>query len=170
MKSIVDAINSGFLCVVFRLDSRVGVRHSDGELFRSFYNGSSHTARDRLSHSGSIRAIVHHEHLQFSHVVDNDRLESMRVNVTGDLIGTITDRGVGNTTLEFTTYATVDTPGLSPRRLDTVKQVRLMANELLRPLLYNSLLDNRNRASHFEQKSATRVGESGKKEDKNKEG
>lgn len=144
---IVDAIKS--LSVVLRLDSRIGVGNSDGQLFRSFNNRPSYTAGDRLAHGSSVRAVVHHEHFQFRHIVDDDCLESMGMNVARDLIGTITNRGMGDTSLEFTANAAVDTNGLSPRRLDTMEKLRLVTNELLCSLLYNSLLHNRNRSGHF---------------------
>ena len=149
------------LCVVLGLDSGVGVRHPNGKLFGTFDNLPSYTARDRLGNSGSVGAVVHHEHLQFGHIADHDALESMGVDVASDLIRTVTNRGVGNASLEFTADTTVNTSGLSPRGIYALEEFRLVFHELLRPLLYNGFLYNRGRTGHFGNLSARWVGENG---------
>ena len=93
------------------------------------------------SDGGCVRAIMHHKHLQFLDIVDNYGSESMWVNVTCLLVGTIADARHRNGTLETTTDTSINTLGFPPGRIaNTHKLVRLMPGELLSPLFDNSLL------------------------------
>ncbi len=106
-----------------------------------------------MGNSGGISAVVHHEHFQFGNVVDNNALESVGADVSGGLIGTVTDAGHRDRSLESTTDASIDTLGLAPRGIpDANKLVGLMPGELLCSLLDNSLLIKGDWAGHFDSK------------------
>lgn len=136
------------LCVVLGLDSGISIRHPNGKLFGAFHNVFPYAAGHGLGDRGGVSAVVHHKHLQFGNVAHYNALETIGVNITGDFIGAVTNRRVRNASLEFTADATINTSGLSPRRLNALEKVRLMASEFLCSLLYNSLLDNRQRTRH----------------------
>ncbi len=107
-----------------------------------------------MGNGGGISAVVHHEHLQFSNVVDNNALESIGTDVTGGLIGTVTDAGHRDSSLESTTDTSIDTLGLAPRGIaDSKELVGLMPGELLRSLLDNSLLIKGDWAGHFDSRN-----------------
>lgn len=94
-----------------------------------------------MGNGGSVGTVVHHKHFQLSNVIDNHALESIGADVTGGLVGTVTDTGHRDSTLESTTDTSVNTLGLAPRGIaDAHELVRLMSGELLRSLLDNSLL------------------------------
>jgi hypothetical protein len=129
----------------------VGICDTDSELFCSLDDILADSGRDRVGNSGGVGAVVHHKHLQLGTIVDNDGFESVRVDVTGLLIRTVTDAGHGEGTLKTTTDTSINTLGFAPRSTaDSHKQIRLMAGELLCALLDNSLLVDRSRARHDE--------------------
>ena len=85
-----------------------------------------------MGNSCSIGTVVHHEHLQFLDIVDNDGLESVWADISGLLVGSVTDARHRNGSLESTTNTSIDTLGLAPGRVsDTNELVRLVASELL---------------------------------------
>ena len=89
------------------------------------------------------------EHLEFSNIADHHRLESVGVDVTGSLVGTVTNTWHGDGSLEATTDTSIDTLRLSPGRIPNSNElVRLMAGELLRPLLDDSLFVERSWSCH----------------------
>ena len=100
---------------------------------------------------GGISSVVHHKHLQFRYIVDKDTLESVGVDVSGGLIGTVTDTGHRDCSLESTTDASINTLGFAPRGIaDAHKLIGLMPSELLRSLLDNSLLIKGSWAGHLD--------------------
>jgi len=104
-----------------------------------------------VSYSGGVSAVVHHKHLQLGNIVDDNTLKSIRTDVSGRLIGTVSDTGHGNGSLESTTNASINTLGFAPRGIaNTHKLIGLMPSELLRSLLDNSLLIQRDRSSHLD--------------------
>jgi hypothetical protein len=129
----------------------VGICDTNGELFCPLDDILADSGRDRVGNSGGVGAVVHHEHLQLSTIVDNDGFESVRVDVAGLLIRTVTDTGHREGSLETTTDTSINTLGFAPRRTaDSHKQIRLMASELLCSLLDNRLFVDRSRARHVE--------------------
>lgn len=87
---------------------------------------------------GSVNTVVHEEELDVTDVGDHEAAVAVGHEVTGLLVGTVTDLGHANGAAETTTHSRVDTLGLTPRLADTVVSVRVVALEGL-----GALLDNR---------------------------
>ena len=64
----------------------VGVCDTDRKLLSPLNNLLADSGRNGVGNSGSIRTVVHHEHFQFRDIADNDRLESVGVDVSGLLV------------------------------------------------------------------------------------
>jgi len=67
-----------------------------------------------MSNSCRISPIVHHEHIELSNIIHNDRLEAIGVDVTGGLVTTVSNARHGESSLESTSDATIDTLGFTP--------------------------------------------------------
>lgn len=91
--------------------------------------------RDVVGDLGGVDTVVHEEELDVTDVGDHEAAVSVGHEVTGLLVGTVTDLGHANGTAETTTNGTVDTLGLAPRLTDTVVSVRVVALERLGALL-----------------------------------
>jgi hypothetical protein len=147
---VLFAITLKHLGIVLSPQLGVGIRYADSKLFGTSDNLPSDTRRNSLGNSGSISAVVHHKHFQLSSVVDNNSLESIRVDVTGLFVGTVTDNRVRDGSLESTTDATINTPSITPSGiLNTIKKITLVTSELLGALLHHSFLVKRKGARHF---------------------
>jgi len=84
---------------------------------------------------GGVDAVLHQQHLQVRHVVHEEFLESIGANVFGLGVTSVTDVGHFVLALESSANSVVNTLGLPPVGLDAKEVGRLMADELLRPLL-----------------------------------
>merc|ERR1719253_1967505 len=102
------------LCILLspKLGSSIG--NSDSQLFRPLNNLPPHTRRNRMCHSSSISSVVHHEHFQITGVRNNNTLESIGEDITGLLVGAVSDGGHGESTLETTTDTSINTFGFTP--------------------------------------------------------
>lgn len=104
-----------------------------------------------MGDGGGVSAVVHHKHFQFSNVVDNNTLESVGADVSGGLIGTVSDARHRDGSLESTADTSINTLGLAPRGVANAnKLIGLMPGELLRSLLDNSLLIEGDWSGHFD--------------------
>ena len=70
-----------------------------------------------MSNSGGISPVVHHQHLQLRDVVDDNSLEAVGVDVSSLLIGTITNTGHGDGSLETTANTSINTLWFAPGRV-----------------------------------------------------
>ena len=110
----------------------VGICHTDGELFCSLNNLLSDSGRNGMGNSGGISTVVHHEHLQFVHIVDYNGLESVGVDVTGLLVRSVTNARHRNSSLESTANTSINTLRLAPGRVsNSDEEIGLVASELL---------------------------------------
>lgn len=72
---------------------------------------------------------MHEEELDVLGVVDEESLVAGGHHVTGLLVGTVTDGGHSNNTLETATNAVVNSLGLAPRGTDTHEPITLVTVE-----------------------------------------
>mmetsp|Transcript_24913 Transcript_24913/g.54338 ORF Transcript_24913/g.54338 Transcript_24913/m.54338 type:complete len:95 (+) Transcript_24913:216-500(+) len=79
------------LCIILcpELGGRVG--NPDGKLLCPLNDLPAHPGGNGVTDGGGVRAVVHHEHLELGNVGDDDGLEAAGVDVTGLLVGPITD-------------------------------------------------------------------------------
>merc|ERR1719464_1327116 len=85
----------------------------------------------------TVHLVLHHQHLQLLHVVDEDLLEAGGHGVPGHLVGAVTNVGHLVHSLKTPPHSVINTLRLPPALLDLVIPIRLMTNEFLRPLLDN---------------------------------
>ena len=129
------------LCVLLGTELGGGVGNTDGELLGPLDDVPAHPGGDGVGDGGGVGAVVHHEHLELGDVRDDDGLEAVGVDGAGLLVGTVTDGGHGDGTLEAAADASINTLGLPPGGVaDADELVRLMPGELLGSLLDDSLL------------------------------
>jgi len=127
------------------------VGHFDGQLLRALDDFPSDAAGDRMSDSGGVGAVVHHEHLELGNVGNDDGLEAIGVDVAGLLVGSVANIGHGEGTLEATADTSINTLGLSPGGVaDAHEKVRLMPGELLGSLLNDAFLVEGDGTGHIE--------------------
>jgi len=88
-----------------------------------------------VSKFGSIFAIVHQQQFNIFDIGHAESVESIRSEISSLFVGSITNLGHSNDTLEPSADPAVDTLWLSPAFLDGRFSVRLMSPELLCPFL-----------------------------------
>lgn len=88
---------------------------------------------------GSVGLGVEQEQVEVVGVGDKEGLVAGGAQVTGLLVGTVTNLGHGNGASETTTHTGVDTLGLAPRLANTVVAVRVVTLELLVAVLLDDL-------------------------------
>lgn len=115
----------------------------DVEFLGTLDNQSTSLGRDAVSDFSSIDAVLHHQHFEFSNVVDQNLAETGGQHVTSGLGGTVTDLGHGGLATEATTDAVVDTLGFAPAFLDGFEAVGLVTLEGLGTLLDDARLRGR---------------------------
>ena len=139
------------LSVFFRSELGVSICDADGELLCSLDNVLSDSGGNRVGNGGSVSTVVHHKHFQFGNIVDNNALESVGADVSGGLVGTVSDARHRDGSLESTADTSINTLGLAPRGVaDANKLIGLMPGELLCSLLDNSLLIEGDWSGHFD--------------------
>lgn len=138
------------LSVLLRAQSCNSIRDANSELLGPLHDQLPHPGRNVVSHGGSIRSVVHHKHLQFGNIRHDNSFEAMWMNIAGCFIRSVPDRGHGKGALESTADTTINALGFAPARVaDAHEEIRLVASELLRSLLDNRLLIQRDWASHL---------------------
>ena len=70
-----------------------------------------------MGNSSGVGAVVHHKHFQLRDVVDDNRFETVGVDVSGGFIRTVSNTGHGEGTLESTANTSINTLGLAPGRI-----------------------------------------------------
>ena len=123
-------------------DSKAGsaVGQLDVQLLGTLEDLNTVAGADAVGNLGRVGASVHHEHLQLGNVADDDLSQTVRHNVLGGLVGTVTNLGHRELALEAASDAVVNTLRLSPCLLDSLVTVRLMSLEDLGSLLDNDKL------------------------------
>lgn len=101
-------------------------------------------AAHAVGNGSGVLARVHEQKLELGKVVDEELLVAGGEEVTGLLVGTVTNLGHRNLALEPSSNPVVNTLGLPPALLDTVVPVRLVPLEVL-----CALLDNGDVGGHF---------------------
>jgi len=96
------------------VESGNGVGDLDVKLLGSLDDELSGPGRHRVGDLGSVLAVVHEKHLQVLGVVDDELVEAAGEKVAGLLVGTVTDLGLGDGTLEASADTGINTLGLSP--------------------------------------------------------
>ena len=122
------------LCLL-STNAGVGVGDLNTESLGLLEDVNALLGRDVVGDLGSVRAVVHEEELDVTDVGDHETAVAVGHEVTGLLVGTVTDLGHADGAAETTTNGTVDTLGLAPRLTDTVVSVRVVALEGLGALL-----------------------------------
>lgn len=83
---------------------------------------------------GTVDAVLHHQHLQLAHVVDQELLEAVGEHMAGALVRSVTDVWHQVLTLEATAHSVVNTFRLTPVGLQTKKEDSI-SKELTLPVL-----------------------------------
>lgn len=122
------------LCLL-STNAGVGVGDLDPESLSLLEDVNALLGRDVVGDLGSIRAVVHEEELDVTDVGDHEAAVAVGHEMTGLLVGTVTDLGHADSAAETTADSTVYTLGLAPRLTDTVVSVRVVALEGLGALL-----------------------------------
>uniref|UniRef100_A0A2M4D122 Putative secreted protein n=1 Tax=Anopheles darlingi TaxID=43151 RepID=A0A2M4D122_ANODA len=115
----------------------VRVRDLDGQLLGTLDDGLALLRRYGVGNLSAVHAVLHHQHLQLAHVVDDELLEAARQHMTGALVRAVSDVRHQVLSLEATTHSVVDTFRPTPCRGELIITIRLVADELLRPLLHD---------------------------------
>lgn len=92
-----------------------------------------------MSDLSSVSLGVEEEEVQIRGVGNKEGLVAGRRQVTGLLVGTVTDLGHRDGATETTTDTRVNTLGLAPRLTNTVVTVRVVTLELLVTVLLDDL-------------------------------
>mgnify|MGYP003385884576 CR=1 len=92
--------------------------------------------------------VVHHEHLKFLGVVDDELVKSVGEKVAGGLVGSVTNGRLGDSSLEASSHSGVNTLGLSPGVTELLKSLVMMTLKRLCALLDNLCLNNRSYLGH----------------------
>lgn len=91
---------------------------------------------------------MHHKHLKLLGVVHDELVEAIGEKVAGGLVGSVTDGGLGDGTLEATTHARVDTLGLSPGVAELLESLVMVTLEGLGALLDDLRLHDGSNLGH----------------------
>lgn len=102
------------LFVLFRAETRVGVRNTDGKLLGTFDYRLALLAAYCMSDFRAEFAVLHHQDLQLLNIVYEDLAEAGGQHVTGLLVASVTDVGHQVLALETPAHSVVDTLGLTP--------------------------------------------------------
>ena len=84
---------------------------------------------------GAVSLVLHHQDLELLQVVDKDLLEAAGHHVPGGSVASVTDVGHQIHSLELPPHSVVNTLRLPPAPAELDISVRLVSDELLRPLL-----------------------------------
>jgi hypothetical protein len=125
------------LFVLLGSEFGVGVCDADVELLGALHDRLPFLRGDGVGDLRRVHAVLHQQHFQVRHIVDEEFLKSIGADVLGLPITTITNRWHFILSLESATHAIVDTLWLPPVLLHTKKLVGLMPDELFRSLLHN---------------------------------
>ena len=101
-----------FVLLSTQLGTSVG--HLDVQLFGALDDVLTLAGGDIVSNFGTVLAVVHKKDLEFIDVRNEKFVETVWHNVPGGLVGTVTNLGHLDFTLETTTHARVNTAGLPP--------------------------------------------------------
>lgn len=132
----VGGIGSRCLCLL-STNASVGVGDLDTEGLGLLEDVNALLGGNIVGDLGGVDTVVHEEKLNVTNVGDHEAAVAVGHQVTGLLVGTVTDLGHANGAAETTTHSRVDTLGLTPRLADTVVSVRVVALEGLGALLDN---------------------------------
>ena len=91
---------------------------------------------------------MHHKHLKLLGVVDNELVESIGKEVAGGLVRSVTNRRLGDGTLEASSDSGINTLGLSPSVTELLESLVMMTLKCLCALLDNLCLNNRSYLGH----------------------
>lgn len=146
------------LCLL-STDAGVGVGDLDTESLGLLEDVDALLGRNVVGNLGSVDTVVHEEELDVTDVGDHEAAVAVGHEVTGLLVGAVTDLGHADGAAETTTHSRVDTLGLAPRFTDTVVSVRVVALEGLGALLNDgdcgsSHLDNLKMEVEWSQRSS----------------
>lgn len=114
-----------------------GIGEFDVEFLGTFNDNDAIFSRNVMSDLGSVDAVLHHEHFEFSNVTDDNFAETRGEHVLGSLSGSVTDAGHGGLSRETTTHTVINTLRFAPGFLDGFETIGLMALEGLGALLDN---------------------------------
>lgn len=122
------------LCLL-STNAGVGVGDLDTKSLGLLEDVDALLGRDVVGDLGSVDTVVHEEELDVTDVGDHKAAVAVGHQVTGLLVGTVTDLGHAHSAAESAADGAVDTLGLAPRLADTVVSVRVVALERLGALL-----------------------------------
>jgi hypothetical protein len=100
-----------------RSETSTSVDDLNVELSSTFEESNTLLGGNVVSNFSSISTVVHQQKVEFTNVGDSELAETVGQQVTGLLVGTVTNLGHRSLTLETSTHVTIDTLGLSPRFL-----------------------------------------------------
>jgi len=135
------------LFVLLGSEPGVGVGDADVELLSALHDQLSLLRGNGVGDLGGVDAVLHQQHLQVRHVVNQKFLETIRTDVLGVLIASVTNIWHFVLALEASSHSVVNTLWFPPVGLHAEEVNRLMSDELLRPLLHNFLVIQR--PNHF---------------------
>ncbi len=99
---------------LFSLQLSVSVGDGDVQLSSTFDDGSALAGRHVVGDLSAVLAVVHEKQVKVVDVRDDELVETVRKNVAGLLVGTVTDVGHGNGAAELTADTAIDTLGSAP--------------------------------------------------------
>lgn len=133
-ETTIPMVRATGLCLL-STNAGVGVGDLDTESLGLLENVDALLGRDVVGDLGSVDTVVHEEELDVTDVGDHKAAVAVGHQVTGLLVGTVTDLGHAHGAAESAADGAVDTLGLAPRLADTVVSVRVVALERLGALL-----------------------------------
>ena len=109
----IDILMSSLL-VLLRPESSGAVCKSYVELGSTFDNGLSLLGGDVVGDLGAVLSIVHEQHFEISQVLDGELEEPVWKNMSGLLVGTITNVWLWSNTSELSSLSSINTSWMSP--------------------------------------------------------
>eukprot|EP00978_Attheya_sp_CCMP212_P001625 scaffold3326_cov52-Attheya_sp.AAC.1 len=99
------------------LSPEFGIRvgHLNCELFCPLNNFPPNPGANGMSNSCGIGTVVHHEHLEFAHIGNDNSLESVWVDIACFLVATVSNGRHGKGSLKATTDTSINTFRFTPR-------------------------------------------------------
>lgn len=98
-------------------DASLGIGDNNTELLGAGNEFLTELGTNIVGNLSTVLAVLDHNSLELSGVVDNNLVETVRQEVAGLGVGTKANRGESDLALPATTLGRVDTTGLSPRGL-----------------------------------------------------
>merc|ERR1711976_359000 len=102
------------LLILLRPDAGIGICHFDGQLLSTLHNLLALLAGNVVGNLGRENAILHHQHLQFPNIVEEELLKAIWAYVLGLLGRAKTNVWHEVLALEAPAHSVVNTLGLAP--------------------------------------------------------